>query len=86
MRGPAGHIPRVRQILAWHFFSAMWEKRKSDVLARLRAIRVEHKSWTEDFGKHLPLLTNSNSTVIKIIPPASIILEFRNLKILNGDY
>lgn len=86
MRGPSGHVPRVGQRLAWHFFSAIWEKRKSDVLARLWAILVERKRWTEDFGKYLPLLTNSNNTVIKMISPALIILEFRNLKILNGDY
>lgn len=84
--GTAGHVPRMGQILAWCFFSAMWEKRKSEVLARLRAILVEHKSWTEDFGKYLPLLTNSNNTVIKMISPALITLEFRNLKIFNGDY
>lgn len=86
MRGPAGHVPRMGQTLAWCFFSAMWEKRKSEVLARPRAILIEHKSWMGRFGKYLPLLMNSNNTVIKMISPALITLEFRNLNIFNGDY
>lgn len=53
----------------------MWEKRKSEVLARLRAILVEHKSWMEYFGKYLPLLTNSNNAVIKMISPVLITLD-----------
>lgn len=38
--------------------------------------RVVHKSWTEDFEKYLSPLRNSKNTVINMISPASIILEW----------
>lgn len=82
MEGPAGRVPRTGQRLAWCFSGATWGERKKC------AVALGHKSWTEEFGKHLSLLRN-----LKIYTHEDdfscfnhISVELSHLKIFNGEY